>query len=135
VVVQQALPVVCAALVAAACGKAGSTSSTSGGAGPVEHVSAADINQMMAEHAEQESRHRHVVATVVATTVDRIAAGPFHTCALLKNHTVKCWGRNGEGQLGDGTAIDTATPVVVKSLSGAVQIAAGNNHTCALLTD
>jgi alpha-tubulin suppressor-like RCC1 family protein len=62
-----------------------------------------------------------------------IAAGGSHTCALLANGTVRCWGLNGAGQLGDNTTSNRLTPVVVSGLSGAVAIAAGGQHTCALL--
>jgi hypothetical protein len=64
-----------------------------------------------------------------------IAAGLSHTCALIKDGSVKCWGWNVRGQLGDGTNIDKTTPVNVVGLSDAVAIAAGPGHTCALIKD
>jgi alpha-tubulin suppressor-like RCC1 family protein len=64
-----------------------------------------------------------------------IAAGRDHTCALLANGSMRCWGANNTGQLGDGTDTTRPVPVTVSGLTNAVAIAAGDVHTCALLAD
>jgi alpha-tubulin suppressor-like RCC1 family protein len=72
----------------------------------------------------------------------RIAVGYEHACALLADHTVKCWGSNQYGQIGDGPPADGSfppegrpTPVPVVGLEGqrVRDIVAGEHHTCALL--
>jgi hypothetical protein len=65
--------------------------------------------------------------------VTAIAAGIDHTCALLATGTVKCWGYNLYGQLGDGTKNPSLTPVNVSGLTGVTAIAADANFTCARL--
>lgn len=69
----------------------------------------------------------------LASGVTAIAAGYYHNCALMQTGAVMCWGRNESGQLGDNSGIDQPIPVNVTGFaSGAVAIAAGNAHTCAL---
>jgi alpha-tubulin suppressor-like RCC1 family protein len=56
-----------------------------------------------------------------------------HTCAILNNSEVRCWGRNDGGQLGDGTTQYRSQPVAVAGLSSPVrQIAAGSDFTCVI---
>jgi alpha-tubulin suppressor-like RCC1 family protein len=65
--------------------------------------------------------------------VSMITAGLRHTCALTTVGSVKCWGDNHDGQLGDGTAVGRTAPIDVMGLMNDVKaIAAGERHTCAL---
>lgn len=72
-----------------------------------------------------------------------ISLGHRHSCALLDDESVKCWGANSDGQLGvgdtlsrgeDPTTMGDALPAVALG-QGAQAIAAGNYHTCAILND
>lgn len=64
-----------------------------------------------------------------------ISTGTSHTCALRASGGVSCWGKNDEGQLGDGTTVAKNAPVAVSGLLTAKAVNAGNRHTCAVRTD
>ena len=64
-----------------------------------------------------------------------IAAGGYHTCALIYRGPIKCWGQNDSGQLGNSSTTDSQTPVDVTGISTAVAVAAGQDFTCAVLSD
>jgi PKD repeat protein len=58
-----------------------------------------------------------------------------HSLALLSDGSIKSWGYNLNGQLGDGTATQTSTPVDVVGISTAEDVAAGGSHSMAILSD
>jgi alpha-tubulin suppressor-like RCC1 family protein len=66
--------------------------------------------------------------------VKAISAGSDDACAVTGSGDAKCWGDNLQGQLGDGTSTDHATPVGVSGLSsGVTAIASGIDlRACAL---
>ena len=68
--------------------------------------------------------------------VTAVASGDSHTCALLADTTMRCWGSDASGALGDGLpATNRAVPVTVAGLSGVTGIGAGSEMSCALLAD
>jgi alpha-tubulin suppressor-like RCC1 family protein len=76
-----------------------------------------------------------VAVSGLSSGVTAISAGFYHSCALLSTGAVKCWGDNGNGQIGDDTQIQRLTPVAVSGLSsGVTAISAGYQHTCAVLS-
>ncbi len=66
--------------------------------------------------------------------VVQVAAGRYHSLALLSDGTVYAWGRNNAGQLGDSTNIDRDTPVSVSALNDndVIALAGGHFHSLAL---
>lgn len=78
------------------------------------------------------------------TGVVEVAAGSYHSFALLSDGTVVAWGYNANGQLGDGTTTNQTTPVPVcgvdgssQRLGGVAQLGLGgvSDHSLALLSD
>jgi alpha-tubulin suppressor-like RCC1 family protein len=64
-----------------------------------------------------------------------VSAARDHTCALMPDGTAYCWGAGGSGQLGDGTTIASATPMLVSGgLTFSSVSAGGSSHTCGIVT-
>ncbi len=66
------------------------------------------------------------------TGATAIAAGGWHTCALVAGGAIKCWGLNDVGQMGNGTTTTVEPSPVNVNISGATYISAGDSHNCAL---
>jgi len=77
---------------------------------------------------------KNETGTGFLTNALSVAGGDNHTLAVMKDGTVRAWGYNGAGQLGDGTFADKSIPVQVK-VDGVKAVDGGRNHTVALKTD
>ncbi|MDW8246221.1 MAG: hypothetical protein RMJ84_06565 [Sandaracinaceae bacterium] len=83
----------------------------------------------------------HAGSTSPLNNVSAITTGEAHTCALLSSGEVRCWGRNNHGQLGNRTTTNSSDPVATvrleegreQNLTSVRTIAAGWNHTCAVV--
>jgi alpha-tubulin suppressor-like RCC1 family protein len=81
-----------------------------------------------------------VAVTGLAANPIYVSAGLTHTCALLANKRVQCWGDNAEGQLSTtmGAGVTSNVPIYVRSsassdpLENVVSISAGGVHSCAV---
>ncbi|MFH1438533.1 MAG: hypothetical protein ABIJ56_22685 [Pseudomonadota bacterium] len=62
-----------------------------------------------------------------------LSLGRVHSCAVLGGGMVACWGRNDEGQLGDGTTATKDYPVPAGTIGNASSISMGGDHSCAKL--
>jgi hypothetical protein len=64
-----------------------------------------------------------------------LTTGRYHTCGLLaSSRAALCWGKGTSGQLGHGVYVDSRVPVEVQGGMSFVDIAAGKEHTCGLLS-
>jgi alpha-tubulin suppressor-like RCC1 family protein len=67
-----------------------------------------------------------------------ISSGSYHSCALLNDGNVQCWGQNSGGKLGNNSNVHSNSPVTVQGFSNSIAsdpviaISAGQGHTCAL---
>ncbi len=78
------------------------------------------------------------VSTVLSSPADGLAAGAFHTCAVVDgNRAVQCWGSGGFGQIGTGDQLDTEVPVDVPIAGNptVAQLVAQADHSCVLTSE
>ena len=76
-----------------------------------------------------------VTVSTIPNVTD-ITAATTHACALLSGGTVRCWGGNYDGQVGNGNNNSPITsPTAVQGISGAIAIAAGGYTSCAIASN
>jgi alpha-tubulin suppressor-like RCC1 family protein len=78
-----------------------------------------------------------VPVTVTGLTgVDKLAAGYFHTCALMLSATVKCWGNNWGGSIGNASSWLYSHGVFnVTGVTDAVELTSGALNLCVRMSD
>ena len=124
---------VCSILLLAACGArsgldaqlaaivdAAGGSTSAGGSNPTGGVAAVGGSQ-----------------TITGSTSTQLAAiaihaGYYHTCAIVSDGTLRCWGSNSSGQLGTGNTTSSSVPVAVSGITEILDVSAGETHTCAI---
>ena len=79
-------------------------------------------------------------AAAIGTTVKSIDTGQYHTCALMDDGSLMCWGSNDDGKLGmlklpNTYATSPVGPVNLGSGRTAKAVSLGDSHTCAILDD
>ena len=74
-------------------------------------------------------------AVLQGVLFEKISVGDGHTCGLTPAGEPFCWGSNSQGQLGDGSTTDRATPTAVKATQRFSEVSVGAGHTCALSAD
>lgn len=78
--------------------------------------------------------HKKLVDVPGVTGAQRLVAGEASTCALLGDASVRCWGANGEGELGLGTRSSDERPARVTAVSAVKDVCLASAHGCALTT-
>ncbi|TXD32340.1 hypothetical protein FRC96_17920 [Lujinxingia vulgaris] len=71
----------------------------------------------------------------VPPTWTQVATGAAHSCGILDDGTLWCWGNNGSGRLGDGTTTQRNQPTRVAGDGVWTQVSAGGQHTCGIKED
>jgi len=83
-----------------------------------------------------DDRAAPVPVTALGSDVVQVAVGSSYTCARKGDGGVWCWGKNGNGQFGNGSTTNASTPTPVAALGPtAVEVAAGSMQTCARKAD
>lgn len=61
-----------------------------------------------------------------------LATGVFQTCGIATGGNAYCWGRNGSGQLGDGTTVMRVEPAALSANFDFKELSVGNDHACGI---
>ena len=71
----------------------------------------------------------------LVTAMGTLSSGDAHTCNVTASSNLVCWGRNQNGQVGNGTTSDALLGDIISGITTATAVSAGGLHTCVLLAD
>jgi alpha-tubulin suppressor-like RCC1 family protein len=86
---------------------------------------------------DEDTSNDTIIKQIVCTISNQnflhsISGGLYHSMSVCADKTVMAWGRNTDGQLGDGTNSDSNIPVQVANLTDVIRVSAGKCHSVAL---
>jgi alpha-tubulin suppressor-like RCC1 family protein len=109
--------------------------------GPESYVqcSGNNANFAVSESIEQIRSSFAAVSARAQPKIVSVATGLYHSCVLTESHQIYCWGDNAHGQLGSGNRTTllpwAGSEISIPSVQRPIAIAAGDDHSCALLED
>ena len=64
-----------------------------------------------------------------------LGAGAFHTCARMEDDSLRCWGGNDDGQIGDGSFDNARAPATVRPAGSTRRAATSDRFSCSVAAD
>lgn len=80
------------------------------------------------ERTEEESGLSEVFG--LQSDIVDLSVAETHACAVRAGGTVRCWGKNDHGQLGNGTTLDSKAPVIVNGIEDAIDVSVSRDSSC-----
>ncbi len=77
----------------------------------------------------------NVLGISIAAKTGQLVGGAYHTCAMMGDSSIYCWGYNAHGQLGEGTTTSRSLPALLPFIWYGTALSAGGYHTCLTATD
>jgi alpha-tubulin suppressor-like RCC1 family protein len=94
----------------------------------------ANVYGQIGKGIEDGTRNPEPTRVIDLSNATKIVLGQRHSCARRSDGSIRCWGYNGEGQIGDNSDVNQPAPATV-GITNAIELWAGANHTCALRSD
>lgn len=91
-----------------------------------------ESSRVIGRHKAEMGENLKTVNMGTTAAIRKLVSGYAHTCVLLENHKVSCWGWNNYGQLGAGDRNNALIPATIPEFLFS-DISLGKSHTCGIL--